>query len=242
MRELEKDYYSDSSVSIVSNTFVSNVFLWMFGALAVTALTAYLFASSESLLSLMVTVKGDGTVGVSVLGWVVMLAPILLVFVMSLGIEKMSATTMVVLFVVYSILMGMSLCFFFLAYTSTSIVKTFVITAAMFGIMAVLGYTTKMDLTKIGSLLIMALIGVIIATLVNVFLHSQTLDYIISIAGVVIFTGLTAYDVQKIKRIGEYGLENDETMVKITVHAALSLYLDFINLFLYLLRFLGNRK
>ena len=226
----------------MSNTFVSNVFLWMFGALAVTALTAYLFASSESLLSLMVTVKGDGTVGVSVLGWVVMLAPILLVFVMSLGIEKMSATTMVVLFVVYSILMGMSLCFVFLAYTSTSIVKTFVITAAMFGIMAVLGYTTKMDLTKIGSLLIMALIGVIIATLVNVFLHSQTLDYIISIAGVVIFTGLTAYDVQKIKRIGEYGLENDETMVKITVHAALSLYLDFINLFLYLLRFLGNRK
>lgn len=112
----------------------------------------------------------------------------------------------------------------------------------MFGVMAVVGYTTNTDLTKFGSILLMALVGVIIATLVNFFMHSARLDYIISILGVLIFTGLTAYDVQKIKQIGQLGIDNDETMTKIAIQAGLSLYLDFLNLFLYLLRFFGNSK
>jgi FtsH-binding integral membrane protein len=130
-----------------------------------------------------------------------------------------------------------------LAYTQASIFKTFFIAASMFGVMALLGYTTKTDLTKFGSLLFMALIGIIIASLVNFLLGSETLDYIISIVGVLIFTGLTAYDVQKIKQIGEVGINEGESemMAKITVHAALTLYLDFLNLFLFLLRIFGNR-
>ena len=136
----------------------------------------------------------------------------------------------------------MSLSFIFMAYTTASIFKTFIIASGMFGVMAVLGYTTKTDLTKFGSFLFMALIGIIIASLVNFFMHSARLDYIISIAGVLIFTGLTAFDVQKIKQIGNAGINDGEIMAKITIHAALTLYLDFLNLFLYLLRFFGNSR
>ena len=148
---------------------------------------------------------------------------------------------MVLWYVIYSILMGMSLSFIFVIYTEASIFKTFLIAASMFGVMAVVGYTTKTDLTKFGSILLMALIGVIIATIVNFFMNSDGLDYIISIVGVLIFTGLTAFDVQKIKQIGNAGINDGDVMAKITIHAALTLYLDFINLFLYLLRIFGSR-
>ena len=160
---------------------------------------------------------------------------------MSARIHKMSVQNTVLLYVIYSILMGMSLSYIFLIYTTASIFKTFLIAASMFGVMAVVGYTTKTDLTKFGSFLFMALIGIIIASLVNFFMHSARLDYIISIAGVLIFTGLTAFDVQKIKQIGNAGINDGDLMAKITIHAALTLYLDFLNLFLYLLRFFGNR-
>jgi FtsH-binding integral membrane protein len=140
--------------------------------------------------------------------------------------------------------MGMSLSFILDFYTNTSVFKTFAVTSAMFGVMAVLGYTTKTDLTKFGSILMMALFGVIIAMVVNMFMHSSTMDYIISVLGVLIFTGLTAYDVQKLKRIGAgIGVEvQDANVRKMSILGALTLYLDFINLFLFLLRFLGNRK
>ncbi len=233
---------SQGSTRTLSNSFVANVFLWMFAALGITALTAYIFGSSEELISMLIRVNADGRAGMSFLGWVVMLAPLVIVIVMSARIDKMSAKSMVLLYIVYSILMGMSLSFIFMAYTTASIFKTFMITAGMFGVMAVVGYTTNTDLTKFGSILLMALVGVIIATLVNFFMHSARLDYIISILGVLIFTGLTAYDVQKIKQIGQLGINNDETMTKIAIQAGLSLYLDFLNLFLYLLRFFGNSK
>lgn len=233
---------SQGSTKTLSNSFVANVFLWMFAALGITALTAYIFGSSEELISMLIRVNADGSAGMSFLGWVVMLAPLVIVIIMSARIDKMSAKSMVLLYIVYSILMGMSLSFIFMAYTTASIFKTFMITAGMFGVMAVVGYTTNTDLTKFGSILLMALVGVIIATLVNFFMHSARLDYIISILGVLIFTGLTAYDVQKIKQIGQLGIDNDETMTKIAIQAGLSLYLDFLNLFLYLLRFFGNSK
>ena len=232
----------NNSTGVLSNTFVANVFMWMFAALGITVLTAYLFGTNTELIMSMFSVRADGSASLNLLGWIVMLAPLIIVLVMSYGMEKMKASTMIILYLVYSILMGMSLGFIFLAYTGASITKTFVITAGMFGLMAFLGYTTKTDLTKMGSILLMGLFGIIFATVVNMFMHSESLDYIVSIIGVIIFTGLTAYDVQKIKQIGMMGMDNNETMTKISIQAALSLYLDFINLFLYLLRFFGRSK
>ena len=192
-------------------------------------------------MSLLISVSPEGYAKISALGWIVTFAPLIIVFTMSAGINRLSVQKTVILYVAYSILMGMSLSFIFWAYTTASIFKTFIIASGMFGVMAVLGYTTSTDLTKFGSFLFMALIGVIIATLVNFFMHSARLDYIISIAGVLIFTGLTAFDVQKIKQIGNAGINDGDAMAKITIHAALTLYLDFLNLFLYLLRFFGRR-
>jgi FtsH-binding integral membrane protein len=138
----------------------------------------------------------------------------------------------------------MSLSFILLIYTAASVYKTFAIAAGMFGVMAVLGYTTKTDLTRFGSIMMMGLFGLIIAMLVNIFLKSSTMEYLISIIGVLIFTGLTAYDVQKLKRIGAgmVGDMGDANTRKLSIMGALTLYLDFINLFLFLLRFLGDRK
>lgn len=147
-----------------------------------------------------------------------------------------------VLFVVYSFLMGMSLSFIFLVYTGSSIFVTFAVTAGTFGVMAIAGYTTKVDLSKFGSIMFMGLIGIIIASLVNMFMKSQMMDYIISIAGVLIFTGLTAWDVQKLKRIGSQVENGTESARKLVIMGALTLYLDFLNLFLFLLRLLGNRR
>lgn len=226
----------------MERSFVSNVFLWMFAALGITAATAFLFGTNESLMSLLMQVTPQGGARVSALGWIVTFAPFIIVLVMSARINRMSVQQTVLWYIVYSILMGMSLSFIFWAYTSASIFKTFIIAAGMFGVMALVGYTTNTDLTKFGSFLFMALIGIIIATLVNFFMHSARLDYIISIVGVLLFTGLTAYDVQKIKQIGNAGISDGDVMAKITVHAALSLYLDFLNLFLYLLRFFGNSR
>jgi len=224
----------------LSKTFLSNVFSWMFLGLLATAGTAYIFANNQALLSLLVA-----ETGLSVLGWVVMLAPIGFVMLMSFGFQKLSGTAMIILFVVYSVLMGMSLSFIFLAYNLGSLVSTFAITAGMFGTMAILGYTTKTDLTKFGSIMIMGVVGIIIASVVNLLIFkSSAFDYLISLLGVLIFTGLTAYDVQKLKRIGyaiEIEIESESTR-KLVIMGALTLYLDFINLFLFLLRFLGNRR
>lgn len=223
----------------VAKTFLSGVFMWMFLALGLTAGTAYMFASTPSLISMLINPE---TGSMNITGWIVMLAPLGLVLWMSAGFRRMSATTMVLVFVLFSILLGASLSFIFLAYTGASIAKTFVITSGMFGAMALLGYTTKTDLTKFGSIMFMGLIGIIIASVVNMFMQSPMMDYIISFIGVLVFTGLTAYDVQKLKRIGA-GVESDtEDTRKLTIMGALTLYLDFINLFLFLLRFFGNRK
>ncbi|MFA6923227.1 MAG: Bax inhibitor-1/YccA family protein [Bacteroidales bacterium] len=231
--------YQDISVP---KTFVSNVFSWMFLALGITAFVAYYFAANKGLMSVLYyanpeTEKG----GMTGLGWLVTLAPLGFVLLMSFGINKLSAIVMTLFFVVFSVLMGMSLSFIFLIYTSSSIATTFIVTSAMFGVMAVAGYTTKTDLTKFGSIMMMGLVGIIIASIINMFMRSSGFDYIISFIGVLIFTGLTAYDVQKLKNIGgqiEAGTENAR---KLSILGALTLYLDFINLFLFLLRFLGRR-
>jgi FtsH-binding integral membrane protein len=222
----------------VAKTFLSGVFMWMFLAMGITAATAYTFATTPALINLLINPEG----GMSIVGWIVMLSPLGLVIWMSAGFQRMSASRMVVIFVVYSILMGASLSFIFFAFTGASIAKTFVITSGMFGAMALIGYTTKTDLSRFGNIMFMGLIGIIIASLVNMFTRSDTLDYIISFIGVLVFTGLTAYDVQKLKRIGAGVTEENESSRKLTIMGALTLYLDFINLFLFLLRFFGDRR
>jgi FtsH-binding integral membrane protein len=238
---IEQEYNKTLALP-VARTFMANVFLWMTLALAVTAVTAYLFASSAELMG---SLRNPQTGGLSILGWVVMLAPLGFVLLMSMGYQRLSPAIMTLLFIAFSVLMGMSLSFVLLVYTGASVFKTFAVTSAMFGVMAVLGYTTKTDLTKFGSLLMMALVGMIIAMVVNMFMQSSTMEYIISVAGVLIFTGLTAYDVQKLKKIGAgiTGVDaKDANVRKMSILGALTLYLDFINLFLFLLRFLGDRK
>jgi len=224
----------------VAKTFMAQVFLWMTLAMVITAVTAYLFAGSQSLIE---SLRNPATGGLTGLGWIVTLGPIGFVLLMSFGFQKLSPAVMSLLFITFSGLMGMSLSFILMAYTASSVYKTFAIAGGMFGIMAITGYTTKTDLTKFGSIMIMGVIGLMIAMLVNFFLNSSTMEYIISIVGVLVFTGLTAYDVQRLKRIGsgagEYGEANAR---KLSILGALTLYLDFINLFLFLLRFLGDRK
>ncbi len=231
--------YQDATVP---KTFVANVFSWMFLALGITAFVAYYFAANKGLMeTLYYSNPETGKGGMTGLGWIVTLAPLGFVLLMSFGINKLSAIVMTLLFVVFSVLMGMSLSFIFLVYTSGSIFTTFIVTSAMFGVMAVAGYTTKADLTKFGSIMMMGLIGIIIASVINMFMRSSGFDYIISFIGVLIFTGLTAYDVQKLKNIGTQVEAGTDTARKLSILGALTLYLDFINLFLFLLRFLGKR-
>ena len=203
------------------------------------------------LFKLSVTISPDGSIaGLTSLGnalynsalmWVVMLAPLGVVFYMSFGIKKMSATKAQGTFWVFAALMGASLSSIFLIYTGASITRVFFITSGTFGAMSIYGYTTKKDLTKLGSFLMMGLFGIIIASIVNLFMKSTMMYYVISILGVLIFVGLTAYDTQKIKNMY---LVNDsgEVMGKKAVMGALTLYLDFINLFIMLLRLFGQRR
>jgi FtsH-binding integral membrane protein len=174
-----------------------------------------------------------------------MLAPIGFVMLMSFGYARLSAPAITALFLIYSAINGISFSFILLAYTAGSVIGCFASAAAMFGIMAVMGYTTQKDLTGFGRILTMGLIGILVAMLINYFMKSSSLDYIISIIGVMVFTGLTAYDVQKLKRIGA-GIEFDGTAAaetrKLAVTGGLSLYLDFVNIFLFMLRLFGGRR
>ena len=220
-------------------TFLANVFTYMTMALVISGIMAWWFGNDMTKLQYLINFEtGSNTI----LGWVVMFAPLGLVFVMAGLVNKMSGTMLLATFIAFSTIMGISLSYIFLIYSMTSIANVFFITAAVFGIMAVAGYTTKTDLTKLGSILMIGLIGIIIASVVNMFMKSDTMGYVISIIGVVVFTGLTAYDVQKLKRIGEQAIAGTESAQKMALMGALTLYLDFINLFLMLLRLFGGRR
>ncbi len=181
------------------------------------------------------------TIYASGLKWVIMLAPLAVVFYMSFGISKMSASKAQTTFWIFAALMGASLSSIFLLYTGASITRVFFITAGTFGAMSIYGYTTKKDLTKLGSFLMMGLFGIIIASLVNIFMKSSMMYFVISILGVLIFVGLTAYDTQKIKNM-YLASDSGELIGKKAVMGALTLYLDFINLFIMLLRLFGQRR
>jgi FtsH-binding integral membrane protein len=216
------------------STLFKSVYMQMAAALSITGLVAYFLSQSVDFW----TFLAENTS----LIWVIFIAQIGLVIWISARLVKMSMTTATLLFILYSAMMGVTMSSIFMIYTMSSIASVFFITAGMFLAMSLLGYFTRMDLTRIGSLLFMALIGVVIASVVNIFLGSETLYWIISYVAVVVFVGLTAYDTQKIKEmLVEYG-NVDEMGHKLALFGALTLYLDFINLFLYLLRIFGDRK
>ena len=177
----------------------------------------------------------------SPLHWVIMLSPLAIVFAMSFGANRMSLTMLQALYWTFAVLMGVSLSWIFMVYTGTSIARIFFITAGMFGALSLYGYTTKKDLSGWGTFLFMGVIGILIASIVNIFLQSEMMMFVISVIGVLVFAGLTAYDTQKIKEIYFQGYGQEAT-AKLSILGALSLYLDFINMFLFLLRLFGSRE
>ena len=217
-------------------SYMLKVYNYMGIGLVVTGLVAY-FTSQWALSSQ----ANAELIYASPLSWLIMLSPLAFVLVLSFGINKLSTGTAQILFWAFAAVMGLSLSSIFLVYTGASIARVFFITAATFGAMSLYGYTTKRDLTGVGNFLIMGLIGLIIASIVNIFLASTALDFAISAIGVLIFVGLTAYDTQRIKESYSVSFGAD-VLAKGAIMGALSLYLDFINLFLMLLRMFGNRN
>lgn len=227
-------FSSPEQIARDQQRFISKVYGWMATALAITGLTAWWAASNEGLMQYFIANRG--------ILFFMFIGQILLVGSLAGWINKMSSQTATVIFVAYSILTGFVFSTLFLVYTAGSLASTFLITGGMFAVMSIYGWTTGKDLTKFGSLLFMLLIGLIIASIVNIFLSSTMLYWISTYVGIFIFTGLVAYDTQKIKNMGTYVQEGTEEHRKGAILGALSLYLDFINLFLMLLRIFGSRR
>lgn len=221
-------------VSEAFPVLMRKVYVWMTMALVITGLTAYGVATSPGILQAIYTNQ--------ILFWGLIIVEFALVIGVSAAINKLSLTTATLMFILYSVINGALMSYIFLAYTASSIATVFFITAGTFAAMAIIGYTTKTDLTSLGKILMMALIGLIIATVVNLFIKSSGFTLILSYVGVLIFVGLTAYDSQKIKQMLLQAPDAGETAQKLALLGALSLYLDFINLFLYLLRIFGRRE
>jgi len=225
---------TQSQVEQEQREFIVNVYKWMSMGLFLTAAVAYIVSGSK-----LIT---DFIFGNMLVFFGLIIAEVLLVGHLAVNVKKMTASTAMNTFLGYSALNGLTLSCIFLLYTAASITTTFVVTAGTFGIMSFYGYVTKKDLTSIGNICFMALIGLIIASLVNMFLNNGMMYWIITYAGILIFVGLTAYDTQKIKQLNIIGNSGTEEDVKESISGALILYLDFINLFLMLLRLFGNRK
>ncbi|MBR2368028.1 MAG: Bax inhibitor-1/YccA family protein [Alistipes sp.] len=222
-----------SAQSLVSTLFKS-VYLQMAAALTITGLTAYFLSGSAAFWNMLATNPA--------MIWILLIAEIGVVIWLSARVMKMSMSSATILFIAYSVLTGATLSSIFLVYDLGSIATTFFVTAGTFFAMSLIGYTTRMDLSRLGNLLYMMLIGLIIATVVNIFVASSTLYWIITYAGVIIFIGLIAWDTQKLRTIFlQYG-SADENGQKLALLGALTLYLDFINLFLFLLRILGGNR
>lgn len=233
--EIEFQNQVIQSVNTAYRALMGKVYLWMTLALAVTGLTSLYVASSPGLVQSIFASRGTF--------WLLVIAELALVFILSARIMKMSFSTAGIMFALYSVLNGVTMSFIFIAYTSTSIATAFFVTAGMFAAMSFIGFVTKKDLSSFGSFFTMALIGLIIASVVNIFLNSSVMYWIITYVGVLLFVGLTAYDTQKIKQmLIEYGDEVNDSTQKLALIGSLSLYLDFINLFLYILRLFGNNK
>ena len=217
-----------------TNSFFQKVYLWMTAGLGMTALASFIVLSSPAAQQFIFSNK--------LVFYGLIFAELGLVIAISAAINRISAMSATLMFLAYSALNGVTFAAIFLVYTRSSIVSTFLVTAGTFGAMSLYGYVTKRDMTGFGSFLFMGLIGIIIASVVNIFLQSEMIYWVVTYIGVFIFVGLTAYDTQKIKQIGQAGFANSEQQQKAAVLGALRLYLDFINLFLMLLRIMGNRR
>lgn len=226
-------FYGAHEVSTQVNAVMKRVYLRMFVALLISAFCALGVASSPALINAIFFTP--------FVKWGILIAMFAMAWVIPSRMQRMSTGAVLLSFMAFSALMGIWITPIFLVYNIGSIVYTFFITAGMFGAMSVYGFCTKTDLSRVGSYLIMALIGIIIASIVNIFLKSSSLEWIISIAGVLIFTGLTAWDTQAVKRMAAYNADPASTD-KLATMGAMNLYLDFINLFLFLLRFLGGSR
>ena len=227
---IESTRYSDSVVA----TLMRNVYIWMTLALVITGLTAMVTAKSEALMTFIFTNN-----------WALIALMILqlgLVFYFSARLNRMSFSTATAVFILYSAITGLTFSSIFVVFSMSSIATTFFITAGMFATMALVGSFTKKDLSGIGKFALMALIGLIIAGIVNMFLRNAMMDFIVSGIGVLVFAGLTAYDSQKIRQMLQMQSEINESTQKLALFGSLSLYLDFINIFLYLLRFFGSSR
>lgn len=222
--------------------YMLQVYNYMASALVLTGLVSYFASQSQAFMNLMITQGADGAVGMSPLAWVVAFAPLGVVFFLGARLHKMSFAAAQGWFWGFAVLMGLSLYYLFAAYTGASIARVFFITSGTFGVMSLWGYSTQKDLTGFGSFLMMGVIGIIIASIVNIFLASSALHFAISVIGVLLFTGLIAYDTQKLKAMYYQVSGDGEAMKKSAIMGALSLYLDFINLFIMLMRLLGDRK
>ncbi len=223
-----------STSTLSDSSFLPKVYGWMTTGLALTALAAMMTLSSQGLLNLIF--------GNKMVFYALIFGELGLVIAMSAAINKISSTTATLMFLLYSALNGVTFASIFLIYTSSSITSTFFVAAGTFGSVSIYGYVTKRDLTGWGSFLFMGLIGIVIASVVNIFLQSEMISWVVSYIGVFVFVGLTAYDTQKIKRIGAAGFADEESRKKASILGALTLYLDFINLFLMLLRIMGTRR
>ena len=223
--------------------YMLNIYNYMTGGVLLTGIMAMLVYRVEALqvlfYNIVQTPAGPAIQGMTGLGWIVTFAPLGFVLVMSFGLNKLKASTAQMLFWAFAGVMGLSLSSIFFVYTGASIARTFFVSAAAFGALSLYGYTTKRDLSAFGKFLFMGLIGLLIAIVVNLFMQSTMMDFIISGAGVLIFAGLTAYDTQRLKNLYYQVAGSGEMQAKASVMGALSLYLDFINMFLFLLRFMG---
>ena len=229
-----------AQIDVGLRRYLLNVYNYMASGLALTGIVAWVVANSPSIQAVFFqqTARGFGPTG---LGWIAIIAPLFLVMGISFGIARMRASTAMTLFWVYAALMGISLSSLLMVYTGASVARTFFVTAAAFGGLSLWGYTTRRDLTGFGSFLFMGLIGIILASVVNMIWPSPGLTFVVSIVGVLIFAGLTAYDTQKIKEL-YWEADGEEVTARKAVLGALTLYLDFINLFILLLRFMGDRR
>lgn len=234
MKEKVTSFYKDAAAAVNAGLrkYIMSVFSHMCIGLGITGVVAFAVSSSPSIMHALFATG---------LQWLVLLAPLGIVIYLSARLTRMSASTATTWFYLYAACLGISLAPIFIVYTGESIASTFFISSSMFLSMVIYGYSTEKDLTQMGSFLFMGLIGIIIASVINIFIGSSTTNFVISILGVLIFTGLTAFDIQRIK---SYYLEGDSLEIsdKKAIFGALSLYMDFINLFLYILRLMGSRR
>lgn len=221
--------------------YMLSIYNYMATGVLLTGAIAYLVGSSPALLGIFFAQNANGAFGPTILGWVAMLSPLALILVMNFGINKLSEGALKACFYGFAALMGVSMSTIFITYTGSSIAQTFFVTAAAFGGLSLYGYTTKRDLSAMGKFLVMGLIGLIIAMIANFFFKSGPLQLGINIIGVLIFAGLTAYDTQRLKNL-YFQVEGSNMMGKSAILGALTLYLNFINMFQFLLSFMGNRN